>query len=239
MIFKYPAEMDFGDLGCENSSAVDEEIYKEIERRYGFRLPSDYRSMQELGWFDFDPTTDRDVAFDPGSPHGYLWLNDMEWLSLAEIRDHQFPNYCLSGFVPFAFTGGGDHWCWYPKFTDADSGSTPVVLCPRDSNTGEFYAPHFLGAMYRQALDYAQTWRQADEVDLARAHLAGWASRLGPFFPRLWQEAIAYASAAPLHEWKQGKITARALLRAEECAAFVKRDLSFPQLDGEFKWMED
>src|SRR5437763_1122028 len=121
------------------------ELYLQVERRYGFALPPEYRQMHETGFFEFDDLRNR------VGPK-YLWLNDMEWLEPPQIRDHEFPGYCKRGFVPFAVTAGGDHWCWYPEHSV--SGVTPVVLCPHDSNTAEFYAPHFLGALYRQVLDY-------------------------------------------------------------------------------------
>src|SRR6516164_5067104 len=83
------------------------DIFRQIEQRYGFSVPTEYRLMSERGWFDFDDARNR-VGPD------YLWLYDMEWLDPAGIRDHEFPEYCEPGFVPFAFTGGGDHWCWWP-----------------------------------------------------------------------------------------------------------------------------
>src|ERR1700722_16297438 len=112
----------------------NDDIYRRIEQRYGFAIPEEYRQMRARGWFD---CADGAMPyFDPAS-RLYLWMNDMEWMSLPDIVDFEFPSYCKPGFVPFAFTADGSHWCWYPEHTS--NGVTPVVLCPRDSKMGEFY----------------------------------------------------------------------------------------------------
>jgi len=77
-------------------------IYESIESKYGFALPSAYREMNELGWFD---TCDKSR---------YLWISEAEWMRPDEIFSYEPLEYHKPGFVPFAFTGAGDHWCWWP-----------------------------------------------------------------------------------------------------------------------------
>jgi hypothetical protein len=213
-----------------------EQLYRQIERRYGFALPPDYRMMRGRGWFDFDPAKDGNVAFDPVGCR-YLWLNEMEWMPLQAIRDFAFPDYCLDGFVPFAFTGGGDLWCWHPPSSAGDN--VPVVLCPRDSNMAEFYAPHFLASLYRQVLDYARgPFAHADE-GLAHSHLSRWAADLGPLLPPPWRVTLGRLQGAELRPWQRNGRTFRTLLPDEEYRAIVRRDLHFPNLDRKFKWTQD
>jgi hypothetical protein len=207
------------------------DIFRQIEQRYGFSVPTEYRLMSERGWFDFDDARNR-VGPD------YLWLYDMEWLDPAGIRDHEFPEYCEPGFVPFAFTGGGDHWCWWPA--ESVGGVAPVVFCPRDSIMAEFYAPDFLGGLYRHVLDYAAFG--FDDADEDRQHLREWNDRLGPLFPPTWRTTLAELLTAPFRKWKTGPaqtFDVIGLLSPDEHRAILHRDLGFARLDEEFKWMLD
>ncbi len=208
---------------------LDGSLYHRINERYGFAIPSEYRQMYERGWFDFDPAR-------RGLPQPYLWLNDMEWMPPRDILAHEFPSYCKPGFVPFAFTGGGNHWCWYPQHTM--NGITPVVLCPHDCYTGEFYAPHFLGSLYRQILDFACDLINPDQEEEARTNLKQWLDDLGPFFPVEWRETIASLHATPLRSWQVRSISGHAFLLPDEYQSIVQRDLAFARLDETFLWME-
>lgn len=210
-------------------------IYGQIEDRYGFALPAEYRRMWERGWFDLKAGEGLDLYAHP-ERHSYLWLNEMEWMPLEAIRDNRFPEYCKSGFVPFAFTGGGDHWCWHPA--SANCGITPVVLCPRDSKIGEFYASNFLGALYRQSLEFASYVKPEDEAE-ARIHLKRWVDDLGPLLPSPWSQTLANVARSPLQTWKEMRYEMSGLLRRAEYNEIVRRDLVFPLLDQEIQWMED
>jgi hypothetical protein len=204
------------------------ELFRRIEDRYAFCFPSEYTAMHRKGWLQFDPAR-------RGLPQPYLWMNEMEWLSLQDMLDFEFPTYCKPGFVPFAFTGGGDHWCWYPEH--AADGVTPVVLCPRDSTAGEFYAPSFTGSLYRQILDFACSWIKPAEEAEARTHLKRWLDDLCPFFPAAWRVVVAALHNAPLKQWESGTIV-HGLLLPDEHRSIIHRDLVFPRLDEQFEWMD-
>ncbi len=111
------------------------ELYNRIEARYGFSILDEYRQMQSRGWFNV-----RD-------DERYVWLHEAECLSLEEIADYEFEPYRKSGFVPFAFNGAGDLWCWWPEA--ASHSITPVVWCLHDVDMAEVSAPHFIGFIYR------------------------------------------------------------------------------------------
>jgi hypothetical protein len=186
--------------------------------------------MNDSGWFYFDDNRNR-----PGP--NYLRMNDMEWLDPAAIRDHEFPEYCKPGFVPFAFTGLGDHWCWYP--VESIDGIAPVVLCPHDCNAGEFYAPSFLGSIYRQVLDYATDYFDADDETMSREHLARWRDVLGPLFPLNWRSTLDRLPTAPIVSWELGKSKMFGVLTPDENTRIVHRDLAFAKLNEKFRWMRD
>jgi hypothetical protein len=213
------------------------DLYRDIEARYGFSLPAEYRHMKERGWFD--STTNTMPYFNP-TGQSYLWMNEMEWMPLHSIRAFEFPGYCKPGFIPFAFTGGGDHWCWYPEY--ATNGVTPVVLCPHDDMMAEFYAPDFLGSVYRQMLDFAASNLDEKDEPLARQHLKRWHDDLGPMFPASWRATIAKLQTAPVQSWEVGKLTKFkqvGLLSPREYRLIVERDLPFDKLDETFQWMVD
>lgn len=113
-----------------------ESLFSQIERRYILKLPSAFREIWRLGW-----CSDKDS----------IYLPDLEWLPLEAIRDYEFEDYQMPGFVPFATTGSGDLWCWEHE---QSGGAEPrVVACPHDCDEGSVYAADFTSALYRQLLD--------------------------------------------------------------------------------------
>ncbi|HEY1685511.1 MAG TPA: hypothetical protein VGG19_12165 [Tepidisphaeraceae bacterium] len=208
-------------------------IYLQIKHRYGFNIPADYRYMDEKGWFEAE------VGIKYGGPN-YMWVNDMEWLTPNEIRDYtRLDEWTKPGFAPFAISAGGDHWCWYtPASTNCVA---PVVLCPRDYYVGEFYAPNFIGSLYRQMLEYVIYCDPEVETEI-RAHLKRWQECFAPLFPARWIETLSRLHDTPIairditgsgEHWKPS------LLSSDDYHAIVDRDLAFDMLDKEIRWMRD
>ena len=133
-----------------------ESAFSEIERCYSFRLPPLFREIWRLGFCSGDT---------------FLIMPDMEWMPLQDIIDYRFEDYQLPGLVPFAFTAGGDLWCWQAV---PDALAEPhVVECPHDCEEGSVYAPDFQTAIYRHLLEAAAGQHIAeqdllDEVELIR-----------------------------------------------------------------------
>ena len=201
----------------------NELIYSAIAQRYGFSLPAEYRQLESRGLLSLSGPAHASAFTAPGT---YLWLNDMEWYPLHKIANFEFEPYCLPGFVPFAFTGAGDFWCWQPEFTD--SNGTRVVCCYRDSYDARIYAPNFSLALYRQILDFCVSQpADDDEIDV-RAFLRRWVVDLAPIFPSRWQEQLqelAHRLEFPvLSELEQKDIE--------------KRDLPFDVIDTDVRWMQ-
>lgn len=193
-----------------------------IEQKYGFRLPEAYRSMQALGWLDVKPSETPD----------YFWLYEAEWMSLDEITDYKFKGYQKPGFVPFAFTAGGDRWCWWPS-----EHPEVVVSCPHDLDEGEFYAPSFLGFIYRCLLDYA-LYVQEEEHDV-RQNLRASAVRLSTYLPPIWCDTLNALASAQTIQWlsPNGKVASLGLMTEEQYQEIIQRDLAFPLLGQRFEWM--
>lgn len=199
-------------------------IYKQIEERYGFRIPDEYRALQERGLV---------AGPDPASE---LWLLEVEWMPLEEIRDYQFQDYQKPGFVPFGFTGRGDLWCWWPE--GADPQGTPVVLCPHDDMMAHVEAPHLMGFLYRRVLDYVSGGFDPEDEAEAREHVRDWHRLIGSEVPAAWAETVAALSGRPLVSWQEAHFTASGFVAPEEYQQLLQRDLSFPRLDQEFPWEE-
>lgn len=92
-------------------------------------------------------------------------------MPLPDILNYQFESYHLPGFVPFAFTAGGDLWCWRP--VKGGAVEPPVVECPHDCEEGSVYAADFGSAIYRHLLEATAAHHLAEqdlleEIDLVR-----------------------------------------------------------------------
>jgi len=193
------------------------DIFDELRKKYDFEIPASYRSMFEAGWFEKDD---------------YLWVHEAEWLSPQEILAHEPADYHKPGFVPFAFTGAGDEWCWWPE-----TGQELVVLCPHDALQGQYDAPNFAGSIYRRMLEYALNGFVAEEQQEARDQLDEWATRLQPYFPSAWRETLHRLAQAPYVKWQKGRDWGAGFCTFEEHDAIIERDLDFPLLNQPFEWM--
>lgn len=198
--------------------------YEQVEQKFGFVLPEAYRSMSEARWFD-------------GESDSYFWLYDAEWRSSAQILDHAPAEYHKPGFVPFARTGGGDSWCWWPS-----AHPEIVVFCPHDDQNGKYYSPSFLGFIYRSLLDFSLDYYgiidpqedPKEAIELLRASVI----RLSGYFPDEWRETLeALTSASLVRRTPSDEDSRLGLLTEEQYQAIVRRDLAFPLLDQEFQWM--
>jgi hypothetical protein len=156
-------------------------IYEAIKAKYTFSIPAEYRSMEATGWFSVQHPGE---SFKPENEPTHLWIPEMEWLRPQEILDYEPEAYHKSGFVPFAFNGAGDHFGWWPSLHP-----TAVVLCPHDDELAAFQAPNFVGAIYRQCLEYATGFDRGEESSVRR-QFADWAQRLSAYLPPLFVETL-------------------------------------------------
>jgi hypothetical protein len=194
-------------------------VYDRINQRYGFMPPDEYRSMDQAGFFDFR------------NKRTYLWIPEAEWLPPKKILTFEFEEFHKPGFVPFAHTAAGDHWCWWPGQHDM-----AVVQCPHDSIEAWFDAPSFVGSIYRRVLDYCLDILPDDQVEVC-TRLAEWVIRLDVYFPPTWIETLKRLSTAKPKTWRRKEMSGYGLLSITEYESLVKRDLGFPRLNKTFEWM--
>ena len=157
-----------------------------------FEWPSAYRKLHEQGMFD----KSKDDS-------GYLWLNDMEWMSADELASYEpEPTQCVET-VPFAYTGGYDLWAFIDP---VDDNRFPVGFCPRGDNEGIFYAPSFEGALFRQVLEFTSScnFEPLEEggsfftLEDARRQLSLWRNQLNFLFHPEWVDVIDHLMTLPL-----------------------------------------
>lgn len=147
----------------------------QVEQKYDFTLPSAYRSFVERGYLTH-----------PGD--AYLWVHEAEWLPIADMLNHGgFWGNPKPGLVAFAFSGRRDLWAWQTQRV-SELGEPTIVLCPRDCYEGEWYAPSFLGWLYRISLEYASSmW---DEEAETKQNLHRWALVLRELGKEEWADLV-------------------------------------------------
>ncbi len=197
---------------------MSDALYRAIAERYGFTVPDEYRRLASRGLFRITTPAHASAFYEPGS---YLWLHDMEWYSLQDIADFEFESYHLPDFVPFAFTGGADYWCWQPAHTDERG--TRVLCCHRDSEFATVYAPNFHTALFRQTLDFCRSSAENMDID-PTAFLHRWAVDLAEIFPASW---CAYL--------RRLAVTTD---RHELAGDIEKTEIAFGDSDAEVRWMQ-
>jgi hypothetical protein len=155
------------------------DVLSAIETRFDFRLPAGFKHFATQGYLTY-----------PGD--AYLYVDDAEWIPLSELPSYDLCSYSphLPGLVPFAFTGGGDHWCW-KKDRLTKPQEYAVLFCPHDDPNGEWYAPTFGGWLYRRCLDYAKNLDdQFSPAEKVRREILRCASCLREIDESAWAENI-------------------------------------------------
>lgn len=216
----------------------NEALYSAIAERFGFSLPQEYILMDQRNFFTLKKPVDVSAFAVPGD--GYLWLNDMEWYRLSEIAEFSFPDFYephLPHLVPFAFTGGGDYWCWQTDRTNERG--TRVLLCPHDCNEGNIYAPNFAAALFRQALSYAcYGISSRDDIEQCRGFLVRWAVDLSAIWPREYCDLLRdLADRSPVNRMEHGYVWP-SFLDPRELRPIEQTMLGFPELDESIQWSD-
>jgi len=140
------------------------------------------------------------------------------------------------GFASFAFTGGGDDWCWYAPA--AVGGRVPVLQCPHDDCEATFYARDFITAVYRNILEQSNLGFGCDDANpVEREYLRRWSKELGPLLPSAAAQTLASLVTAPIKQFTIGRFEQKGLITPDEFAALIQRDIAFDRLDERIEWI--
>jgi len=198
----------------------------EIQLHYRFALPDGYKLWASKGYFTH-----------PSSE--YLWVHEREWIPLAELPGYKLTSFPhISGLVPFAFTGGGDHWCWQ---TDQVSGANEyrILRCAHDSNMATVDSPTFAGWFYRACLDCAgYVENKEQEIATVKQMLNSWSDRLDELGREDWAADVReLAKRVPFsYRWGPRNIDMFGFLTIEEANDRVRRELGQDYVDREIEW---
>jgi hypothetical protein len=194
-------------------------IYR-LQSRWKIRLPEVYEAMLKRGLFE-------------GQSGSALEFWDVRWFDLLQIADFQPPEYVIDGLVPFAKQGRGSIWAWWPAHVAP--GGLPVVLSPRDSNTGEIYASNFEGFLFRQVVEEMADVQMDDFPDGPGQTISSIKAKLElirPCLPQKWTDALSVLAANELTDQPNGFF---GFLSQANATLIIRRTLNDTRNNLEFK----
>lgn len=193
-----------------------------------YKVPSLYKIMDKRGFFN---------------SKSYLWLNDMEWLSIDKIEKYEHEKGESKAVIPFAFTSGGDKWVWVINTSNEDY---PVGLCYREEWNGVYYAKNMEDAIFRQIIEYVASsnfylnLKDAESYQISEYKLK--------FLLRYWEKSFTgilndkYLDVINgFLDLKLKKVKNKygewyALLTLEEQDKLINKFINFDLLNKEFEW---
>lgn len=140
------------------------------------KIPKLYQRMNDIGYTD---TTSQN----------YLWLNEIEWMTVEKILKHPQSIVADIPLIKFAFNGRGDSWCW--KWDDKNEPG--VCFCETVEDYGTYYANNTSDAILRQIIEYCasanfgysfisqEEYIKADNQ--LKEQLRSWKNMLSAFLP--------------------------------------------------------
>ena len=136
---------------------------QEIEKKYGFEFPLLYKQLDADGMLDvgeYGPNWYAEVYPTlKENPPLLLHSYDFESLNLKsvaeEIEELQDPEDYRNinpefKFIPFAKSGGGDHYCFF--LNEENNGDVPIVFVWHDSNEVNYLAKNLQDFIFKVLL---------------------------------------------------------------------------------------
>lgn len=194
-------------------------------------IPSVYKKMDEKGFFNSET---------------YLWLNDMEWMSIDKIKEYEYEDGESKSIIPFAITGGGDKWVWV---VNDENKEYCVGLCERAESSGIYYAKNTEDAILRQIIEYVTSSNfylikeeaksyQISEDEL-KMQLEVWKNNFREIINDQYIDIIDKLSELSLKHIKSQYGEWYALLTIEEQDELIDKYIKFDMIDEEFEWFID
>lgn len=192
------------------------------------KIPLIYQKMDERGY-----TT----------PENYLWLNEMEWMSIDKISQYEYDEGESELIIPFACTGGGDKWVW---IVNDENKEYCVGLCENAETNGIYYAKNIEDAILRQIVEYVSDSNfyvceskamsyQISENELMQL-LDRWKHCFKGILNDNYIQIIDNISKLRLKNIKSQYGEWNSLLTLDERNEILNKYVKFELLDKEFKW---
>jgi len=163
-------------------------------------IPEAFVALQRAGRFDYwgapyhSLTDQQRQDLMPQRMLQVLWWDEViEWdRTVDDIVAFERDGLMRPGLVPFAGTGYGDHYCWYPRWQDGPE--PPVVLFVHDELNSRLFARDFGECLARCMLQHFAADGSGDEdgsherwsahLDIVRPYVGGETAamldRIGP-----------------------------------------------------------
>jgi hypothetical protein len=203
-----------------------------MEERINF--PVAYLEMEAKGWFDVSSFTKRDDI----SETGYVWFNEIIWKSKSKILSYNRDDFANDRLIPFARNGGGDLWVW---INSLDQAEMEILFCPKNEMSGFYYAPNFIGAIFRQIFEFSSTanfyvdagasWQMP--LDIARKHLLNWIEKFSLYMPDHWKIELNKLLNADLFLHSESNESYYVIIDPREADNIVRTCLKYDKYDEE------
>lgn len=230
---------------------------KDIETKYGFQFPFLYKQLDADGMLDvgeYGPNWFTEVYPTlKDNPPLLLHSYDFESLNLKsvaeeieELRDPEDyrninPEF---KFIPFAKSGGGDHYCFF--LNDEENGDVPIVFVWHDSNEVNYLAKNLQDFIFKVLLidmsqqdlynELSDEEFRSDLESVFKSHKKYLTERQNEILESiLKREIIDYEiNVSP-------KIveTARGLLTDHELESIVNEVIPFDKMNKSFKYSNE
>lgn len=193
-----------------------------------YKIPLIYQKMNQRGFFELKT---------------FLWLNDMEWMSIDRIKQYEYDNGENPFIITFAITGGGDKWVW---IVNNENKEYPVGLCERGEINGIYYAKNTEDAILKEIIEYvtdsnfylnkneAKSY-QISESEL-KLQLKKWKNSFKGILNDEYLEVISILEKLKLKYIENQYGAWYALLTLEEEKDLLYQYVKFDLIDKEFKW---
>lgn len=196
------------------------------------KFPVIYEKMNAKGLLDMNQS--------------YVWLNEMEWMPIQDVKEYQYEEEELETFLPFAFTGGGDKWVWV---LNTQKEEYPVGLCYHDAYEGVYYAKNTEDAIFRQIIEYVSDYNfyihkdEAESYQISEAELKEYLQQWKESFQGILKEEylveIEKLSQLKLKYTESAYGKGYTLLSIKEQEALIDKYIKFDLLDEEFLWCKE
>ncbi|BAH42254.1 hypothetical protein BBR47_12770 [Brevibacillus brevis NBRC 100599] len=197
-------------------------------------LPKIYKDLSKRGY-----TNERNfISFDDVNQN-YLWFINLTWVPNEEIMQKEYESFHNLKMIPFAYTNGGDYWCFDLNQKDY----IPIVCCYHDGAEGEYFAKTLEAALFRQILDFACNEFTDSEIEDDQSVVTGkkiilnWIRRLEEYFPNEWISELNnivnnkdYVDSSP------GYVV---MISESKYDELVKKYIDFDLLDKKFIWTQE
>jgi len=194
------------------------DAYSEIERRFGFNLPEEFKILGRAGILDHEHPD-------------YLRLTDVRWHYPPHVAGQDIPKDFKAGIVPFASSPKGDCLSWVLGWkTDVGIGT---AFCLRGSSMARGYAPSFAGAVYRALLEEFADSLLDESVVRLQGIFRSYVDCVAPVMREPWLNTLNELAG---REPQLGDDGAH-VLDESELQQLIIRDLQFPHLNAPMKYM--